>query len=42
MAIADAQLLVLADELGDVPIFTFDSDFSIYRLRDGGALDLVP
>ena len=42
MALADAQLMVLADDLGGPPIFTLDGDFTVYRLRDGSAPMLVP
>ena len=41
MALADAQLMVLADDMGSPPIFTFDSDFRIYRLRNGTAPDIL-
>jgi predicted nucleic acid-binding protein len=42
MALADAQLIALADELDGPPIFTFDSDFTIYRLRNGAAPEMLP
>ena len=42
MALADAQLIALADELDGAPIFTFDSDFTIYRLGNGAALQMLP
>ena len=42
MALANAQLIALAEELGNPPIFTLDSDFAIYRLADGAAPQLVP
>jgi uncharacterized protein len=42
MALADAQLIALADELDGPPIFTFDSDFAIYRLRNGAAPKMLP
>jgi uncharacterized protein len=42
MALADAQLMALADELQGPPIFTFDSDFAIYRLRNGVAPAMLP
>ena len=42
MALADAQLIALADELDSPPIFTFDSDFTIYRLRNGAAPQMLP
>lgn len=42
MALADAQLIALADELDGPPIFTFDSDFTIYRLRNGAGPEMLP
>jgi len=42
MALADAQLVVLADDMGAPPIFTLDSDFTIYRLANGSAPQLLP
>lgn len=42
MDLADASLVVAAEALGLKEIFTLDSDFRIYRLRDGAALTLIP
>jgi predicted nucleic acid-binding protein len=42
MALADAQLMALAEDLGGPPIFTLDSDFTIYRLPNGTAPTLLP
>jgi predicted nucleic acid-binding protein len=42
MALADAQLMALADDLDGPPIFTFDDDFTIYRLSTGQAPQLLP
>ena len=42
MDLADASLVVAADELSLRQIFTLDSDFRIYRLADGGTFQIVP
>ena len=42
MDLADASLVAAAERLGMRRIFTLDSDFHIYRLADGSALDSVP
>jgi len=42
MALADAQLMALAADLGEAPIFTLDSHFAIYRLPNGSAPALLP
>ena len=42
MDLADASLVVAAERLGVQRIFTLDSDFSIYRLADGSALECIP
>ena len=42
MDLADASLVVAAERLGVQQIFTLDSDFSIYRLADGSALECIP
>lgn len=42
MDLADASLVAVAERLGLKRIFTRDSDFRIYRLADGSALDVVP
>src|SRR5207248_3306494 len=41
MDLADASLVVVAESLGIREVFTLDSDFWIYRLADGSALQLV-
>ncbi len=42
MDLADASLVIVAERLGLRRIFTLDSDFRIYRLADGSALEVVP
>jgi uncharacterized protein len=42
MDLADASLVVIAEERGLDRIFTLDSDFRVYRLRRGRAFLLVP
>lgn len=42
MDLGDATLMAVAAALGLDTIFTLDSDFRIYRLRDGSALTLIP
>jgi uncharacterized protein len=42
MDLADASLLALAETLGTRDIFTFDSDFQIYRFADGHPVNIVP
>jgi uncharacterized protein len=42
MDLADASLVVAAERLGAERLFTLDSDFRVYRLLDGSALELVP
>lgn len=42
MDLADASLLTLAEARNLRRIFTLDSDFFVYRLRDGAALEVVP
>ncbi len=42
MDLADASLVVAAERLDAKRLFTLDSDFHIYRLFDGSALELVP
>ena len=41
MDLADASLVVAVERLGSHRVFTLDSDFHIYRLADGSALDCV-
>ena len=42
MDLADAALVAAAEALGTGRIFSIDSDFYVYRLADGTALDVVP
>lgn len=42
MDLADASLVVAAERLGLHRVFTLDSDFHIYRLADGSALECIP
>jgi len=42
MDLADASLVAAAERLGARQIFTLDTDFYIYRLADGSALEPVP
>lgn len=42
MDLADASLVLLADELKTSQVFTLDSDFRIYPTLDGGSFDIVP
>lgn len=42
MDLADASLIAAAERLGLRRIFTLDSDFYIYRLLDGSALECIP
>jgi uncharacterized protein len=42
MDLADASLIVVAESLKFQKIFTLDSDFCIYRLSDGSALEIIP
>ena len=42
MDLADASLIAAAECLGVRQIFTLDSDFHIYRLADGSAMEVVP
>lgn len=41
MDLADASLVAAAEQLGMQRIFTLDSDFYIYRLADGSALECI-
>ena len=41
MDLADASLVAAAETLGERRLFTLDSDFYVYRLEDGSALDIV-
>jgi hypothetical protein len=42
MDLADASLVALAEHGKMKRIFTVDSDFYIYRLSDGSALEVIP
>jgi predicted nucleic acid-binding protein len=42
MDMGDASLVVVAESHSLRRIFTFDSDFRIYRLADGSALEIIP
>jgi uncharacterized protein len=42
MDLADATLLAVAEAKGLRTIFTLDSDFMAYRLREGRHLQVVP
>jgi uncharacterized protein len=42
MDLADASLVVVAESRGLRRVFTTDSDFYVYRLADGSALEVVP
>ncbi len=42
MDLADASLVALAEAHGYTRIFSIDSDFYVYRLADGSALEVVP
>ena len=42
MDLADASLIATAENLLMRRIFTLDSDFRIYRLRDGSVLEVLP
>ena len=41
MSLADASLIATAEALSLHNTFTFDSDFYIYRLADGSALEII-
>ena len=41
MDLADASLVVVAEHLHTRQVFTLDSDFHIYRLADGSALEII-
>ena len=41
MDLTDASLLSLAETHAFTRIFTIDSDFNIYRLKDGNALEII-
>lgn len=41
MDLADATLVAVADLRGHRKVFTLDSQFFAFRLRDGNVLDLI-
>jgi predicted nucleic acid-binding protein len=42
MDLADASFIVVAESRGLRRIFTTDTDFYVYRLADGSALEVIP
>ena len=42
MDLADASVVAAAESTGEQRLFTFDSHFRIYRLRDGSVLEVTP
>ena len=42
MDLADASLITAAETRGATRVFTLDSDFYVYRLTNGAALQMVP
>lgn len=42
MDLADASLVAVAESLRLRRVFTIDSDFYVYRLADGSALEVLP
>jgi predicted nucleic acid-binding protein len=40
--LADASLVAVAESLRLRRVFTIDSDFYVYRLADGSALEVLP
>jgi predicted nucleic acid-binding protein len=42
MDLADGSLVAVAESLSLRRVFTIDSDFHVYRLKDGTALEVVP
>ena len=42
MDLADASLIAAAETLNLRQIFTIDTDFYVYRLLDGSALEVIP
>ncbi len=42
MDLADASLIAAAESLGLRTIFILDSDFRLYRLGNGSALEIIP
>ena len=42
MDLADASLVATAEAQGLKRIFTLDSDFYVYRMRDTESFDIIP
>lgn len=42
MDLADASLVAAAETRGSKRIFTLDSDFYVYRLKDKDAFEVIP
>ena len=42
MSYADAALIAVAENRKETKIFTFDSDFRFYRLKNGSVLETLP
>jgi len=42
MDLADASIVVTAENFSLKSVFTLDSDFYVYRLKNGSALQIVP
>ncbi len=42
MDLADASLVAVAESLGFSRIFTLDSHFRAYRIRQSGVFEIVP
>ena len=42
MDLADASVVAAGESLNSKRLFTLDSDFRIYRLRDGSVFELIP
>jgi uncharacterized protein len=42
MDFADASLVVLAERTGIKTVFTFDSDFAVYRINGKDPFELIP
>ena len=42
MDLGDASIIAAAEALGLRRVFTFDRQFYVYRLGDGGALEVLP
>lgn len=42
MDLTDASLVVAAETLNQTLVFTLDSDFYVYRLKDGQSFEVIP